>query len=482
MTPAEKQKQRRGPSGTEPLEEQFGRMLNQLGEGVVVSNRDEFPLYVNQAMAELLGYTREELMQKRSFDLVSREELELLHGELKKRRRGKTSRYNLTLLAKTGERVPVQVAASPLSDGGTVAIFVDLRERLRQQEALKELQAQDRFLASILQDSVDAIVSLDSTETIRGWNRGAELVFGYRCEEILGKSIKILHPPDTAYDKDAEYVMSQVREKGYLRDYQTQRLAKGGRAIPVSITVSAVRGEGGKPVGLSVIYRDISALKKWEKEVAEEFQRLNGVYRELGRKGRQLESVLAMIELLQGEVTTDTVTSCLASHLAVMTSARVVLVSLITERGDELQVSQAVGAGKEWQVLPNIPLRDSIFEECLRRGAPHRVHDISASPGFHWRRLARKHDLRSALLLPLFVGLKRYGVVTLYFTDDHPYRNMHESYPEHLAQVGAVVLHLSLQRELQVSEEEEVSPKMEVHEIPLPKGSRNQAVGVRKTA
>lgn len=464
--------QRKKPqTSTGDLEERFGRILEQLGEGVVVSNPDEFPVYVNQAMVDLLGYTRQELLRKRSFDLVPEEELELLQGELKKRRRGKTSRYNLTLIAKSGQRRPVQVAASPLPDGGTVAIFVDLRERLQQQEVLEELRSQDKFLARILQDSVDAIVSLDQMDIIRGWNRGAELVFGYSREEVLGRHICLLHPPDTTYERDAEYVTSVVREKGYLRDYQTQRLAKGGKEIPVSITVSAVRDEGGNRVGLSVIYRDISALKKWEREVAEEFQRLKGVYVELGRRGRQLESILAMIDLLQGEVTVDAVTSCLASHLAVMTDARLVLVSLITGSGDQLQIQEAVGAGKEWQMLPSIPLRDSIFEDCLHRNSPHRVHDIAASPGFRWRRLARKHNLRSALLLPLVVGQKRYGVVTLYFTDDHPYRSMHESYPEHLVQVGAIVLHLCLQRELRKpGKEKNEKTKMEVRELRVESG------------
>jgi PAS domain S-box-containing protein len=429
----------------EPPEERFGKILDQLGEGIVVSDRYERHLYVNQAMADLLGYSREELLEKRSFDLVPEGETVLLEKELQKRERGETSRYSIDLVARSGGRIPVQVAATPLPSGGSVAIFVDMREQLRQLERIAELRSQDLFLARILRDSVDAIVSLDADQIIRGWNRGAELVFGYTSAEVLGKHISILHPPESAYEKDAEYVASVIAEKGYLRDYQTQRLAKGERSIPVSITVSAVRGEQGEIVGLSAIYRDISTFRKWEKEITDEFQRLKGVYVELGRRGRQLESILDMIDLLQDDVTLNSVTASLASHLAVMTKAQLVLVLLLTTE-DKLHVQEAIGAGREWHMLPDIPLRDSIFEECLQRGAPHRIHNIATSPGFRWRRLARKEGLRFALLLPLVVPGKKYGVAMLSFIDDQPYRSMHESYPEHLSKVGAMVLHLSVQR------------------------------------
>src|SRR5262249_6080358 len=121
-----------------------------------------------------------------------------------------------------------------------------------------------RRLAAIVASSDDAIIGKDLNGIITSWNDGAERIFGYAADEMIGKSIMRLIPSDRQ-EEEIE-ILSRIR-RGYRFDhFETIRLAKDGRQLNVSITVSPIKDSAGRVVGASKVARDITERKKAEEE------------------------------------------------------------------------------------------------------------------------------------------------------------------------------------------------------------------------
>ncbi len=110
--------------------------------------------------------------------------------------------------------------------------------------------------AAIIESSDDAIISKSADGYITSWNKGAQRLYGYKPEEIIGKPVSILMPPEKK--DDFPYIMKQLHEGKRVEHYETQRLTKDGRILYVSITVSPIRDSQGNIIGASKIARDIT--------------------------------------------------------------------------------------------------------------------------------------------------------------------------------------------------------------------------------
>jgi len=122
--------------------------------------------------------------------------------------------------------------------------------------------AQDALLASIVDSSDDAIMAKSPDGIITIWNRGAELLYGYSAEEIIGKPVQILIHADRQQEMDA--IIDRIRHGERVEHYETERVRKDGRAIAISLTVSPILDAAGALVGVSSIARDISERKRLE--------------------------------------------------------------------------------------------------------------------------------------------------------------------------------------------------------------------------
>jgi PAS domain S-box-containing protein len=144
---------------------------------------------------------------------------------------------------------------------------LDVRERHRKVEPMvehsvdqkseSELQAR---LAAIVESSEDAIVSKDLEGTIQSWNRGAERIFGYTAEEVIGKHISILVVPERV--DEIPKILERIRRGERVEHYETKRRAKNGSVLTVSLTVSPVRDASGAIIGASKIARDITERER----------------------------------------------------------------------------------------------------------------------------------------------------------------------------------------------------------------------------
>jgi len=127
----------------------------------------------------------------------------------------------------------------------------------------KEQIIASQRLAAIVESADDAIYSVDLDGTVTSWNSAAELMLGYRAEEMIGRSVTEILPPELHADELR--ILETIVRGERIFHYETVRLAKSGERIEVSLTVSPVRDERGRIVGAAKIARDINQRKKAER-------------------------------------------------------------------------------------------------------------------------------------------------------------------------------------------------------------------------
>lgn len=133
------------------------------------------------------------------------------------------------------------------------------RQQLVRERALREARLQ---LAAVVECSSDAIISKDMDGRITHWNHGAELLYGYSSEEVIGKSIALLTPSERS--DDFTEIMQKLQKGGRVEHYETIRQRKDGTRLDVSLSVSPILNIDGKVVGAADIARDISGRKQAE--------------------------------------------------------------------------------------------------------------------------------------------------------------------------------------------------------------------------
>ncbi|HET9234220.1 MAG TPA: PAS domain S-box protein, partial [Candidatus Eisenbacteria bacterium] len=144
--------------------------------------------------------------------------------------------------------------------------FVHTRCFTRDITDRKQAELARARLAAIVESSQDAIISKTLEGRIVSWNTGAEHTFGYRAEEAIGRSIMILIPEER-HDEE-RVILERIRRGQRIEHYETVRIAKDGRRVAVSLTISPVRDDSGRIIGVSKISRDITARKKAEQRLA----------------------------------------------------------------------------------------------------------------------------------------------------------------------------------------------------------------------
>jgi len=136
---------------------------------------------------------------------------------------------------------------------------------------LKEMQEAHRWLAAIVESSDDAIIGIDLDGKIISCNKGASQLYGYSPEELIGKPVAILTPPDLQHRETT--ILKHAKHGEVIEHYETVRQHKGGNRIEVSLTISPIKDASGKIIGASKTARDVTQRKRSEKELTETLTR-----------------------------------------------------------------------------------------------------------------------------------------------------------------------------------------------------------------
>lgn len=131
----------------------------------------------------------------------------------------------------------------------------------------EKLDTTEQQYRNIIEHSADAIITLNNEDEITSWNRGAEQIFGWERGEIVGKSVKSIIPEELIEQRELECLESGMQYRGYVSNYQTERLTKEGKKVLVNLTESYIRNEEDEIVGRSQILRDLTDLKVREEQI-----------------------------------------------------------------------------------------------------------------------------------------------------------------------------------------------------------------------
>ena len=241
-------------------------LLEALPVAVYTTDAEGSITFYNQAAADFWGY-RPELGMKwcGSFRLFWPDGTPLPHDECPMAialKEGREVRgYEAVAERPDGTRVPFIPYPTALRDAsgrvtGAINVLVNLGDR-------KQAEAVAARLAAIVTSSDDAIISKTLEGVITSWNAGATRIFGYEPDEIIGQRITRLIPAELQDEENV--IISKLRAGERLDHYETVRVAKDGRRLDVSLTVSPLRGETGEIIGASKVARDITDKKHAEK-------------------------------------------------------------------------------------------------------------------------------------------------------------------------------------------------------------------------
>ena len=277
---------------------------------------------------------------------------------------------------------------SHVTPAESYAAFSDLDEGVRPSARLQEAAAR---LVAIVESSDDAIVGKDLNGVVTSWNRGAEGLFGFTANEMIGRSISQIIPADCT--DDLETILSAVRRGERVDHYETQRLTKDGERIDISLTVSPIKDSRGKVVGASKIARDITQRKSQEVELRKEREALD-----------TLQSVaLALTAELDLERLLQAVTDA-AKHLA--GASYCAFFRKVADHEDGHFVLHALsGASLEAFERFRMPRNTAAFAPAFSRETTVRLDDITEDPRYSQNSplhgTPTGHSIRSYLAVPI---------------------------------------------------------------------------------
>lgn len=225
----------------------------------------------NSSAINIFGYTTDEVVGK-NITLIfppnlHREYLNVLEIVSTGKKKEVIEAFGLT---KSGDQILISLKISPVKDaeGSTSGISHIIRD-ITEQKISEEKQAK---LAAIVSSSDDAIISKTLEGIITSWNQSAQRMFGYTESEAIGKHISILIPKERM--EEERIIIGKIQKGEKIDHYETIRVSKYGKEIPISLTVSPIKDRFGNITGASKIARDIT-------EQLESRKRLNSYNKQL---------------------------------------------------------------------------------------------------------------------------------------------------------------------------------------------------------
>jgi PAS domain S-box-containing protein len=402
---ASAQEARRAQQEERRQREQLHVTLASIGDAVIVTDTLGTVTFLNPVAQALTGWELQDAAGQ-SLEMVFR----IINGETRQPAENPVSKVvqqgftvglanHTVLLARDGREISIDDSAAPIRGeegtiSGVVLVFRDVTETRRAIESRLHL-------AAIVEASDDAIISNNLDDIIVSWNHGAEQLYGYRAEEVIGKPLAILTPPD--HLDELPQIMGRIKRGERLDHYETVRVRKDGRRVDVSLTISPITNASGKILGASKIARDMTARKYHEAEL------------------RFLADVSTLLaELLDVPSTLQKVARLAVPHFADWCA-----VTLLGPDGSPRPLAVAhvdpakVELAQEWsrRYLPDPKAAGGVWH-VLRTGKSELLPEIPDSllvekiKDKQWLRILRELGLKSYMSVPLLVRGKALGVIT----------------------------------------------------------------------
>eukprot|EP01118_Nematostelium_gracile_P019272 TRINITY_DN8885_c0_g1_i1.p1 TRINITY_DN8885_c0_g1~~TRINITY_DN8885_c0_g1_i1.p1 ORF type:complete len:663 (+),score=83.77 TRINITY_DN8885_c0_g1_i1:1859-3847(+) len=308
---------------------------------------------------------------------------------------------------------------------GTQNTFVDIT-------AKTSYETKQSVLSAIVESSDDAIISKDLNGIISSWNQGAQRIFGYTETEVIGKPVSILIPTERL--KEEDNILGQIRQGNKVKHFETIRMTKMGKLIPISLTVSPVKDVSGNIIGASKIARDITEQVEAQASIkrnAQNLELLNSI-------GKVILEQLEVKEVLQQ--VTDVTTQITGASFGAF------FYNTYDDNGEAFMLYTLSGASSALFESLGMPKHTALFKPTFSNSEVIRVDDVTMDRRYGKNMplfgMPSGHlDVKSYLAVPV---VSASGEVIGGLLFGHPevgqFRAEHEDLVESIASQAAIAL------------------------------------------
>jgi PAS domain S-box-containing protein len=288
-------------TGRKQAEEQLryqAHLLASVNDAIIASDARYILKSWNFAAEKMYGWKAEEVIGRHGVSILQTEFPGANAEEMRRQIAEKGSFFGeATQLRKDGQRIHVEIASIVLRDkSGQITDYVSVNRDITERKRAEE---QNRFQAKLVASVADAIIATDMQLNILSWNSGAESIYGWKAEEVVGQPAqKIL---DTDFlENTREAVTKQIMEQGHWQG-EVLQLRRDGTRMPTLSSVSLYKDTEGKPAGVVAVNRDITELKRAEEALRENERNAHSLVR-LSRRLERAQSYSAALNAALDEV------------------------------------------------------------------------------------------------------------------------------------------------------------------------------------
>ncbi|MFP4671782.1 MAG: PAS domain S-box protein [Desulfohalobiaceae bacterium] len=255
-------------------ERKYRTLIETASSGCWQVDDREITVDVNQALCDMLGYSREQIVGRTPMDFVDEENAEIFRNNSARNTSQTNRSYEITLRTKQGSKVSAQFNSSTLFDSsGRISEYFafvtdisrqkEIEEALRQSE--KRYKHEKEYLDNIFENSADAIAIVDWEGRFIRWNKRAAEMFGYSFLDMQGKHYSEFY----ARQEELSELLSLLGRQGFVHDHEVYFINKDGSLKPCSVSISKIHDEDGQPMGSISIVRDLTQWKLAQEKLEE---------------------------------------------------------------------------------------------------------------------------------------------------------------------------------------------------------------------
>ncbi len=410
----------------------YKKLVENMNEAVWMGDKNEKTIYANPKFCDLVWYELWEIIGEESYMFWDEESKgKVRHENTYKRTKWESSSYEWNLLTKAGKIIPVIANGTSLSDGGTIGIMTDVRQ-------IKEKEENERILVNAVKFSTDAIIMFSKNGAIYSWNNGSQMMFWYKQDQILWKSIHTLFS-----EEDCEQMFSSDVK---TNKYELNGRHKNGTQLSLALTVTVItQKKKSEERSYLLICRDITNQRKIEEEMEIKYRKIREVYERIGVIKRQSDYIFDLLDMYENySHDMKSVGDFIVTSIIMLTQVDACLLRLYDKEKDSLKMISNFWLWDNWEWKKIIKYKNSIAEKAFKNKKPYKILELSREPLYQSNSLARQNNLSSMLLIPLKSKGKFLWTLSLYTRPDKKLEIFENEFIEEYARVIEVVIEAML--------------------------------------
>jgi PAS domain S-box-containing protein len=351
-------------------EAQLQRLISDTPFMLARCSRELRYVFVSRAYADMLGRTPAEIERRSIADILGAEGFATIRPHVDAVLKGARVEFESDItLAGIGQRSLRVVYVPDREADGTVIGWIASILDITDQKQASDARA---LVSSIVETSYDAIVTKDLNGIVTSWNQAAQQLFGYRADEMIGQPIRRLIPEERQSEEDD--ILARLRRGQRIESFETVRIAKDGRRLNISVTISPLRSVSGAIVGASKIARDVTALRAAEAARVRLLEENAAITEALNNVGAVVASDLDRDKVVQA--VTDAATELTTAEFGAF------FYNVVGDTGESYMLYTISGVPREAFAKFPMPRNTAVFEPTFKGTAVVRSADITRDPRY----------------------------------------------------------------------------------------------------